>query len=70
MEFSRSLQSNSKVDHEGKKEKIISGQPQEFFKEAEAHEDEESNIKEDFEWFSNYEKSISIQKIQEIETTK
>ena len=34
-----------------------------FFKEAEAHEDEESNIKEDFEWFSNYEKFISIQKI-------
>jgi len=49
MDFSCSLQSNSKVDHEEQKEEIISGQPQEFFKEAEAHEDEESNIKEDFD---------------------
>ena len=52
MKFSRSLQSNSKVNHEGQKEGIIR-QPQEFFEEAKAYEDEESNIKEDFEWFSN-----------------
>jgi len=44
------------------------GQPQDFLEEVKAHEDEESNIKEDFEWFSNYEKSISVLKIQEIET--
>ena len=64
IEFSCSLQSNSKVDNEGQKEEIISRQPQEFFEEAETHEDEESNIKEDFEWFSNYEKSLSVHKIQ------
>ena len=46
MEFSRSLQSNSKLDHEGQKEKIIFGQPQEFFEEAKAYEDEGSSIKE------------------------
>ena len=45
MVFSRSLRSNSKVDYEEQKEKIISGQPQEFFEEAEAHEDEGSSIK-------------------------
>ena len=70
MKFSRSLLSNSKGDHEEQKEEIILRQPQEFFEDAEAHEDEESCIKEDFEWFSNYEKSISILKIQEIETTE
>ena len=46
MEFSHSLQSNSKIDHEEQIEEIISGQPQEFFEEVEAHEDEGSSIKE------------------------
>ena len=46
MEFSRSLQSNFKVDHEKQKKKFISGQPQEFFEEAKAHEDEGSSIEE------------------------
>jgi len=46
IEFSRFLQSNSNVDHEEKKEKIILGQPQEFFEEVEEHEDEGSSIEE------------------------
>ena len=62
--------SNTEQDHEQEKEEIILGQPQEFFEEAKAHKDEESNIKEDFDWFSNYEKSISVQKIKEIKTTE
>ena len=35
----------------------------------EEHEEDESSIKEEIEWFSNYkENSISVQKIQEIKT--